>query len=117
MRDLQRYVGQEVEVEISGDRWVAGRLQGVGSDLLVLYGEQKYYHIPFVHVQQIKRSTLPPHLLSGGEAVEAPLDMPAEKISYRKMLMNAKGRFVEVYVTGGKSIHGYLTSIMNNYFV
>jgi hypothetical protein len=117
MRDLQRYLGKEIEVEISGDKWVTGCLQSIGSDLLVVYGEQQFYYIPFVHVQQIKRSTLPPLEPIGEQPVVAPLEMSSEKISYRKMLMNAKGRFVEVYVTGGKSIHGYLTSIMNNYFV
>lgn len=33
------------------------------------------------------------------------------------MLTNAKGMFVQVFVTSNISIHGYLTSIMNDYFV
>ena len=40
-----------------------------------------------------------------------------EAISYRKILMTAKGMFVKVYVTENKSIHGYISSIMNDYFI
>jgi hypothetical protein len=34
----------------------------------------------------------------------------------RKILTNAKGIFVEIKVTNNQTFHGYVTSILNNYF-
>jgi hypothetical protein len=31
--------------------------------------------------------------------------------------MNAKGMFSEIYISGNQSIHGYLTTVMNDFFV
>src|SRR5690606_38828521 len=39
------------------------------------------------------------------------------RISYRNILQHARGQFVEIYVSGALSLHGYVTAIMNNYFV
>ena len=33
-----------------------------------------------------------------------------------KILANAKGKFVEIYVTGNQSIYGYITQIQKDYF-
>lgn len=41
----------------------------------------------------------------------------SEPISFRKILMNAKGQFIELCVTGNRSIHGYITSVLNDYIV
>jgi hypothetical protein len=38
-------------------------------------------------------------------------------MSLRKVLTSAKGMFTEIYVTSNQPLHGYITSIMNNYFV
>ncbi|MEH7303472.1 DUF2642 domain-containing protein, partial [Neobacillus drentensis] len=40
-----------------------------------------------------------------------------EEISLRKTLTAAKGIFTEIYVTSKQALHGYIISIMNNYFV
>jgi hypothetical protein len=40
-----------------------------------------------------------------------------EEISLRKTLTAAKGIFTEIYVTSNQTLHGYIISIMNNYFV
>lgn len=37
--------------------------------------------------------------------------------SYRNTLNKVKGQFIEVYVTGGRSIHGYVTNVLNDYIV
>ena len=45
------------------------------------------------------------------------LTQTTDTISFRKILTNAKGSFVSLYIAGNKTIHGYLTSVMNDYFV
>ncbi|MEH7505718.1 DUF2642 domain-containing protein [Neobacillus drentensis] len=105
-----------IEVEISGGSFHRGILIDSGLDIVVIFDGRNntFLYIPFVHIQQLKEI-----LIQEDPFYDPPSEKPItyESISYRKILMSAKGLFVEVYVTGNKSIHGYLTSIMNNYFV
>ncbi|MGZ4123711.1 MAG: DUF2642 domain-containing protein [Tumebacillaceae bacterium] len=120
MGDLSQFIGKQVEVVVSGDKKCYGTIVDTGSDIIVVYNGETFLYIPVVHVQKIKLWS-PRILAELQHAVDVPTDPPidleSEKISYRKILMHARGRFVAIYVTGDKSIHGYLTSIMNNYFV
>lgn len=116
MRVLQPFVGQQVIVEISGNNICNGKLIDLGLDIMVMVYEQQFYYIPLVHVQNVKlnsESRTGTDILSN----ETPIDYLADSLSFRKILNTAKGRFVEIYVTGNKTIHGYLTSIMNDYIV
>jgi small nuclear ribonucleoprotein (snRNP)-like protein len=116
MRTFQPFVGQQVIVEISGNNICAGKLIDLGLDIMVMLNEQQFYYIPLVHVQNVK---LKSETSRGADipTVEMPIDYQVDSLSFRKILNTAKGRFVEIYVTGNKTIHGYLTSIMNDYFV
>lgn len=116
--DFEDLTGKNIEVEISGGIIHKGTLLDSGLDIIVLYDykNHSYLYIPFIHVQSIKETDL-----TRGEydSYQPPTEKPIETdgISFRKVLTSAKGLFVQVYVTGNKSIHGYLTSIMNDYFV
>lgn len=116
MHSVSPFLNKYVELEISGKPLpVKGKLIDLGGDILVVYNGTQYLYVPSVHIQHIKpidkvdfdTDTLP----------TVPLENANEPISYRKILMNAKGLFVEIYITGNQSIHGYLTSIMNDFFV
>ena len=111
---LLSLVGKTIQIEISGKGYCEGVLVDAGLDILVVYQEPNFFYIPLVHVQHIQRSSVPSASLN---TTDIPIHEQIESISYRKILENAKGRFVEIYVTGNKTIHGYLTSIMNDYFV
>ncbi|MEH7383042.1 DUF2642 domain-containing protein [Bacillus sp. JJ1533] len=114
---FQELIGKTIEIEISGGNYHKGILIDAGLDIIVIYNgrENTFLYIPFVHVQRLKES-LPDENFN---MTEPPTVKPIESelISFRKILMTAKGLFVQVYVTGNKSIHGYLTSIMNDFFV
>ncbi|MCR8634231.1 DUF2642 domain-containing protein [Paenibacillus radicis (ex Xue et al. 2023)] len=116
MRVIQQFVGQQVIVDISGNNICKGTLIDLGLDIMVIVHEQQFYYIPLVNVQNVKlnseSSTEPDN-----KSEDTPIDYQADSLSYRKILNAAKGHFVEIYVTGNKTIHGYLTSIMNDYFV
>jgi len=116
--DFEDLAGKNIEMEISGGIIHKGTLLDSGLDIIVLYDYKNhaYLYIPFIHVQSIKET----YLDKGDDdsyqpLTEKPID--TDGISFRKVLTFAKGLFVQVYVTGNKSIHGYLTSIMNDYFV
>ena len=115
MNNLHSLIGKQVELEVSGKVMLAGILVDVGLDIIVIYNGKEYFYIPHLHIHNIRSSTNPSAELLG-VTPELPFDED-DMISYRKTLTNAKGRFVEIYVTGNKSIHGYVTAILNDYFV
>jgi hypothetical protein len=108
-------IGKQVELTISGKKLpIRGKLIDLGNDIMVLRSEQKFLYIPMLHLQQLSKVN------EIEEEMFMPADPPFESesdISYRKTLMNAKGIFTEIYTSGNQSLHGYVTSIMNDYFV
>ena len=116
LHSLNSLIGKQVELEVSGKVLLEGILVDVGLDILVIYNGKEYLYIPHLHIHNIKLCTNPRTELADVDT-ESPLYDEDEMISYRKTLINAKGRFVEIYVTGNKSIHGYITAILNDYFV
>jgi hypothetical protein len=118
MSALYQFINKQVEVEISGNYHIfTGKLIDMGLDLLVLFHEQRFYYIPLVHVQNLKEISQSNDAHEVDNLPEEPIGYQTSGLSYRKILNHAKGHFVEIYVTGNKSIHGYLTSIMNDYFL
>ncbi|MEY9869663.1 hypothetical protein ABIE66_005042 [Peribacillus sp. B2I2] len=117
LSDFVDLMGKYIEVEISGGDFHKGILIDAGLDIIVLNDgwTNSFLYIPFVHVQRWKEASLDEEYTSFNPPSEKPIE--ADTISFRKVLTIAKGLFVEVYVTGNKSIHGYITSIMNDYFV
>jgi hypothetical protein len=115
MAGIKELVNQEVQIEISGKTYFNGLLIDSGLDIIVLFDGAKFLYIPLLHIHNIKKSELPEEIKLTEQ--DPSIIDKGEKISYRKILTNAKGRFVEIYVTGNKSIHGYITSILNDYFV
>jgi hypothetical protein len=116
MSNLHQFIDKQVEVEISGSNICTGKLIDLGMDLIVLLDEQQFYYLPLVHVQNVKTISQT-NADTGSLPKELPIDYQSDNLSFRKILTNAKGQFVKINVTGNKPIHGYLTSIMNDYFV
>lgn len=115
---MKNLLGKEVEIEISGRTNFTGLLIDAGLDIIVLFDGQNYLYIPLMHLHNISERTLK----TNPEMIEKPtFEMPfqneKETISYRKILNNAKGQFLEIFVTGNRSIHGYITSVLNDYIV
>ncbi|EKN66719.1 hypothetical protein BABA_14717 [Neobacillus bataviensis LMG 21833] len=119
MNEFSDLMGKNIEIEISGGNFYTGNLVDCGLDIIVLYVGRtgNFYYIPSIHIQRMKETQIEENSTYYEQPSEKPLETDPQAISFRRMLNNAKGRFVEVFVTGNKSIHGYLTSIMNDYFV
>lgn len=112
---MDMYLSQPVSVTVSGSRVpIKGTLIDLGNDILVLHNGMQFLYVPLVHLQQLSRC--PAAEADFGPPPEPPQEGTAE-LSYRKVLMNAKGMFSELYITGNQSVHGYVTSIMNDFFV
>ena len=116
MYDVKQLIGQNVTIEISERIEFSGRLIDAGLDILVIYNKQ-YFYIPFGHIHRIKVDTEGFYDWEANFQPKQPIPTNSETISFRKTLMNAKGAFVSLYISGEKTIHGYVTSVMNDYFV
>ncbi|KAF9130472.1 hypothetical protein BGX30_013481, partial [Mortierella sp. GBA39] len=92
-----------VELKISGYKIpIIGELIDVGSDILVLYSENKYIYTPVHHLQHMK---VMEEAEDSSQANKEPV-LDHAHISFRKMLMNARGIFTEIHLGGASSIHG-----------
>lgn len=116
MEQLKKYIGTEIELEISDKTKLYGILMDIGSDILVLFDGRKDFYIPFLHVHNIKERS--ENELTG---VQPPVTVGFKdddhEISYRKTLLKAKGHFLELFAAKNKSLHGYITSVLNDYIV
>jgi hypothetical protein len=115
LKTLQNIIGQKVEIELSGKTIFQGILVDLGQDILVLFNGKDYFYIPLLHVHNLRVNTRIELEFDGNYSV-SPISEDQASISYRKTLLNAKGRFVEIFVTGNKSLHGYVTNVLNDYF-
>jgi len=116
MNDLLMLIGKQVELDISGKiPPIQGTLIETGSDIVIIHNGEQFLYIPFIHVQSMRLVLNPSWEIS--EPSESPLEQHSEELSYRKVLMNAKGIFLELFIIGNQSIFGYITGIMNDYFV
>ncbi|MGZ9585727.1 DUF2642 domain-containing protein [Paenibacillus marinisediminis] len=114
MNLISNYLGQYIEIEVTGSKRLAGRLVDYGLDIIVIYDGSRYVYISSLHVQHMKLRK---------EKDASIMDPPEEEllserdISYRKTLSCAKGQFIELYVSSNQTIHGYITNVLTNYFV
>jgi len=115
---LKDLMGEVIHLELTGKQGLNGLLVDLGGDLLVLYDGKEYLYIPILHVKSVNKINRAD--LDYNFNLPADTDSPSigvdETVSLRKVLTTAKGMFVEIYVTGNKPLHGYITSILNNYF-
>lgn len=112
---MKNFLNQSVVLSVSGHSVaIKGKLIDIGSDVVVLYDGSHYIYLPIIHMQHL---TLAP---PGETEVVVPEDHPQEPItelSYRKVLLTAKGKFVVLHISSQHTVHGYITSIMNDFFV
>jgi hypothetical protein len=110
------WLGKSIELELSGCKLpIQGETIDMGQDLIVVYGNHRFIYIPLHHLQSM-------HMTKADDPNSTTIlpapdpEMDHNNISYRKILMNARGRFSEISI-GGRTLHGYITNIMNDYFI
>lgn len=114
MSILHSLLNKTVNIEISGDKKHTGILIDYGQDILVVFNGINFIYFPTLHIQNLRAN------VNVEEEIQSPTTTPYDfdsSLSYRKTLQHARGHFLEIYVSGSLSLHGYVTAIMNNYFV
>lgn len=117
MRNSSDLTNETIRLKMNGTKDIIGVLIDSGNDILVLYNGKDFIYVSQYHVQHYDVCT------KEDEKISLPKESLFEEpetlnsISLRKALQESKGMFTEIYVTGHHSLHGYITSIMNDYFV
>lgn len=112
---LRKLIGEKISMQLPGKRMVAGMLIDVGSDVIVIFDGKDYLYLPIVHIQNIRKLEANEHDISAPNGT--PHIEHDDELSLRKVLNSGKGIFTEIYITGNQPIPGYISSVMNNYFV
>ena len=115
MASFKNFLNKQVTIEISGNSTVDGILIEVGNDLLVVFNGENFLYIPLLHIQNLSESKFEESY--GALPSLQELEHEKDELSLRKVLTAAKGIFVEINLSNNRSFHGFITTIMNNYFV
>ncbi|MDC2866161.1 DUF2642 domain-containing protein [Bacillus sp. BP-3] len=121
MLHLQKYMNKPIQVTISGALLpFEGIMIDKGSDIIVLYDGEKYMYISSLHIQHLtpsKESLLFENLTIPESLLPQDILSTESTISLRKTLQVAKGQYIELALSHEHFLHGYVTHIMNDYFV
>ncbi|WP_018661086.1 hypothetical protein [Heyndrickxia acidiproducens] len=112
---IEKLLDREVDIELSGSLMISGMLIDVGTDLLVLYDGNNYHYVPFIHIHSLKEKQ-DKEISEESAASEQELGNN-DPVSYRKILTNAKGRFVRLTLSDKQILYGYIASVLNDYLV
>lgn len=115
MSIFNNFVEETVDLFISGNKSITGIMIDIGSDVIVIFDGEDFIYIPKLHIHRINTNTEYETEIKKPE--NSPIDLVDETYSLRKVLTNAKGLFSELFITSNQSIHGYITNIMNDYFI
>ncbi|MBO9129897.1 DUF2642 domain-containing protein [Bacillus sp. 165] len=124
MIDFNNYLNKPIQLTVSGNKIFSGVLIDKGSDIIVIFDGKDFFYLPILHIQTISTTVHEAeHLLMNqltDTVFKVPNDLPlvelTDSLSLRKVLMTAKGLFVELFTTSTQTLHGYITHVMNDYF-
>lgn len=115
---IQSLVKEVVRIEVSGKKLLNGTVVDLGTDVVVIFNGTVFVYIPLHHIQSFEVDK------NNEYDIKVPTEFPSiiaedknDNLSLRQIITQAKGNYVELYVTGDQPIHGYITTIMDNYFV
>ena len=113
-RIYMQFIGEVIRVELIGKKGISGYLMNVGNEVLILFDGEDYIYLLTSHIKKIE--VLSKDSVDFSEPTESSLVEEDDEMALRKILTSARGSFLEIYITGNQPIHGYITSIMNDYF-
>ncbi|MBK3497419.1 DUF2642 domain-containing protein [Viridibacillus sp. YIM B01967] len=115
---IQNFDKEIVFFDLSGKKNLKGTMIDMSNDMIVLFNGTDFIYIPIDHIQnfgidndnkdEIKEPSESPSIISNKNKTD---------LTLAKVLSQAQGIYVEIYVTGNQPLHGYITNIMSDYFV
>lgn len=115
MNSLSSYIGKIIEVELSSKKNITGKLIEVGSNIIVLFNGNHFVYLPVQHILCLKKGQSADSDFLSGDV--SPILKDGNQLSLRKILTNAVGIFVEILISGGHVVYGYIKDIQDDYIV
>lgn len=112
---MNYYINKIVELDILGKMIFVGRFIDFGLDIMVLYNGYDYLYIFFLYMYCLWEVLEEDYMVLC--EIEENLIEESQWIFYCNILQQVKGKFIEIYVIGGKLLYGYIISVLNDYFV
>ncbi|ANX11022.1 hypothetical protein ABE41_003315 [Fictibacillus arsenicus] len=114
MNHFSHMLNKQIKLKITGHSF-KGILTDFGNDILVLFDGQTFFYIPLLHVQKAVLAE------EDNQEIKQPAVLPFSEddapISYRSILTNAKGLYIQIHVLGKKTLHGTIINILSDYLV
>ena len=105
-------------IELLGGKVLNGSVIELGSDLIVIYDGLNFVYIPIDHIKSLELDA------DNENNIQQPSERPSfisnvsnKDLTLTNILTRAKGMHVEIFVTKNKSLHGVITSVLDDYFV
>ncbi|MEK4229774.1 DUF2642 domain-containing protein [Solibacillus sp. FSL H8-0538] len=115
MINLLQYAGKEtITLELSGNTLIKGSIIDLSRDIVVLFNGIDFLYIPVEHIQHVTKAS------NENEAVVEPSELPSinkNELTLPGILTQALGFYTELYVMRNESLHGYITHVLQDYFV
>ncbi|MFJ7951395.1 DUF2642 domain-containing protein [Lysinibacillus sp. NPDC096418] len=115
---VQNLNKETVRLDISGKKVLKGIIVDSGIDMIVLYNGYDYYYIPNSHIHELKMDDYEEDsIVIPTKKPDIVLNNNKDDLTLEKVLTRAMGIYCEIYVTGNQALHGYISNIMDDYFV
>lgn len=115
---IQNLKNEIIKLEISGGKFLNGAIIDTSNEIVVIYNGKSFQYVPVEHIQTFEID------FDNEDNIQQPTDTPSidlkmnnNDMTILKILSQAKGMDVEIFVTSNKSLHGTITAIMDDYFV
>ncbi len=115
---IESFDEEIVELEISGGKFITGSIIDSSNEIVVIFDGTDYLYIPFNHIHNLMISS------NNDDSIDAPTEPSSilskdenSDLTLMKVLEAAKDIYTEIYVTGSLPLHGYISKIMDDYFV
>lgn len=116
---LQDFDKEIVQMGITGKRVLRGKIIDNSSEIVVLFDGEEFLYIPVCHIHEIEID------YSNEDGLQVPSSFTQDKLfnskneemTLLKVLAKTVGIYLEIHVLNNQPLHGYISTILQNYIV
>jgi len=116
---IQDFDKEIVKLELTGKKILKGIIIDNSSELVVLFNGKEFFYIPVNHIHEIKIDYINEDGLKIPSSIKQDkiFNDKNEKMTFAKVLTKSLGTFLEIQVLNNQPLHGYISSILDDYIV
>ena len=106
-----------VTVNLVGEKVFKGEIFDSGIDIIVLFNGEEFIYIPIYHIESIATDTTDSDYTQHSDLPIINLSLSQNGLSLDDVLKEAKGIYLELYISTKKSLHGTVLEVLEDYIV